>query len=118
MTRHANALWLVAFVVFAYRDLYPLAAFHLTPMDIAEGLVLWIKIAFLAFLAMIIPLGIPRVYVPLNPKSTCSYSTSTANTEPGQGTRKNGASFDSAHEVGTKGPMFSRAPSAQASEIR
>ncbi|KAF5346100.1 hypothetical protein D9757_014021 [Collybiopsis confluens] len=68
MIRHANALWLVAFVVFAYRDLYPLAAFHLTPMDIAEGLVLWIKIAFLAFLALIIPLSIPRVYIPLDPK--------------------------------------------------
>ncbi|KAF9078326.1 hypothetical protein BDP27DRAFT_1412327 [Rhodocollybia butyracea] len=68
LTRHANTLWLIAFAVVGYRDLYPLATFNLTPLDIEEGWIIWTKISLLFILAAVIPLAIPRKYIPLNPK--------------------------------------------------
>ncbi|KAE9396473.1 hypothetical protein BT96DRAFT_996727 [Gymnopus androsaceus JB14] len=68
LTRHANTLWLISFTVFGYRDLYPSATFDLTPLDIEEGWFIWVKIALLFILAIVIPLAIPRRYIPHNPK--------------------------------------------------
>ncbi|KIK51558.1 hypothetical protein GYMLUDRAFT_50501 [Collybiopsis luxurians FD-317 M1] len=72
LTRHANTLWLFTFAIFAYRDLYPSATFDLTPVDIEEGRIIWVKIALLAILAIVIPLAIPRMYIPYNPKEPSS----------------------------------------------
>ena len=65
----ANLLtFLSALGVYAYRDLWPLAKYNGRPADVAEGPVLWIKIALLAFTAVFIPLFVPRKYIPLDPK--------------------------------------------------
>ena len=59
---------LSSFGVYAYRDLWPLAKYGGEPADAAEGSVLWVKIALLAFTAVFIPLFVPRRYIPLDPK--------------------------------------------------
>ena len=43
-------------IVYAYRDLWPLATFTLVPMDVAEGVLLWVKISILTTAAIILPL--------------------------------------------------------------
>ncbi|KAJ7720271.1 hypothetical protein DFH07DRAFT_760895 [Mycena maculata] len=66
--RHLDALLLCNFGVYSYRDVFPLATFILSPMDLWEGWVLWPKIIVLFAVSGIIPLVIPRKYTPLNPK--------------------------------------------------
>ena len=59
---------LSALGVYAYRDLWPLAKYDGEPADAAEGSVLWIKMALLAFTIVFIPLFVPRIYVPVDLK--------------------------------------------------
>ncbi|KAF8803419.1 multidrug resistance-associated ABC transporter [Phlegmacium glaucopus] len=74
-TRHTSTrsniiILLSAFTVYAYRDLWPLATYTQTPADgDGEGsnIVIWLKIVTLAFTAVVIPLFIPRRYIPINP---------------------------------------------------
>ncbi|KAF8957025.1 multidrug resistance-associated ABC transporter [Flammula alnicola] len=68
-TRHNIIVLLSAFVVYAYRDLWPLGTYTKQPADIAEGKILIVKIGVLAFTAVVIPLFIPRRYVPVDPKN-------------------------------------------------
>ncbi|KAK7466190.1 hypothetical protein VKT23_004914 [Stygiomarasmius scandens] len=67
LIRHVNTIHFVAFVVYAYRDLYPLTLFDQTPQDAAEGSLLWARVGLLTFVAIVIPLVIPRQYIPFNP---------------------------------------------------
>ncbi|KAF8157969.1 hypothetical protein B0H34DRAFT_797400 [Crassisporium funariophilum] len=68
LTRHVNSVLLVAFAVYLYRDIWPLATYNLKPIDLSEGVFLWVKVAVLTFTAVVIPLFIPRQYVPVDPK--------------------------------------------------
>ncbi|KAI0066573.1 P-loop containing nucleoside triphosphate hydrolase protein [Artomyces pyxidatus] len=65
--RHLNLLLLATFCVYAYRDLWPLATFTLSPADQLEDALLWVKISLLTFASIFIPLTIPRQYMPYNP---------------------------------------------------
>ncbi|CCL99480.1 uncharacterized protein FIBRA_01498 [Fibroporia radiculosa] len=67
-SRHLNAVLLTAWVVYMYRDVWPLVTFTLIPMDAVEGRILWAKVVTLTFGAVIVPLLVPRRYVPVNPK--------------------------------------------------
>ena len=58
----------MAFTIYVYRDIWPLATFNLRPADLADGPLLWAKIGLLTFTAVIIPLFIPRQYTPIDPK--------------------------------------------------
>ncbi|KAF8157953.1 multidrug resistance-associated ABC transporter [Crassisporium funariophilum] len=69
ITRHNNFVLLVACSVYLYRDVWPLATYTQTPVDISEGHLLWAKVAVVTFSAVIIPLFIPRQYVPIDPKN-------------------------------------------------
>ena len=51
-----------------YRDIWPLATFSREPKDLQEGYILWIKFSTITLTAVIIPLFIPRRYVPVDPK--------------------------------------------------
>ena len=62
--RHMNFVLLVTWLVFAYRDLWPLATYTLSPVDASEGPLLWAKIGVLTLGAVVIPLTIPRNYAP------------------------------------------------------
>ncbi|KAJ6585523.1 multidrug resistance-associated ABC transporter [Mycena capillaripes] len=67
--KHLNSLLLTTFGVYFYRDIFPLATFALVPMDVAEGQLLWIKIVILFAISGIIPLVMPRQYIPVDPKN-------------------------------------------------
>lgn len=67
VTKHLIVVLLAAWGVYVYRDLWPLATFTLEPEDLAEGWILWVKIALLTFAAAIVPIIMPRQYVPFNP---------------------------------------------------
>ncbi|CCM05744.1 uncharacterized protein FIBRA_07976 [Fibroporia radiculosa] len=64
--RHLNAVLFTAWVVYVYRDVWPLVTFTLTPVDTGEGLILWAKVVTLTFAAVVVPLLVPRRYVPAN----------------------------------------------------
>ncbi|KAF9072745.1 P-loop containing nucleoside triphosphate hydrolase protein [Rhodocollybia butyracea] len=63
---HLNVTLLIIFGVYAYRDVYPLCTYSSVVQDGSEGWILWTKIGVLFAVAALIPLLIPRVYVPLN----------------------------------------------------
>ncbi|KAJ8703097.1 hypothetical protein PTI98_001750 [Pleurotus ostreatus] len=71
-------LLLVTFGVYTYRDLYPLCTYTLSPVDLPAGFIkenavlvnlLWAKIAVLFVTAIVIPLIMPRTYIPVDPKN-------------------------------------------------
>lgn len=66
---HLVALLLVAFGVYVWRDLLPFATIYRYPVD-GGGWLTWTRIGVLAFAAVVIPLCIPRPYVPLDPKAS------------------------------------------------
>src|ERR1700761_4829343 len=65
---HLSSLLLGIFSVYAYRNIWPLLTFTLSPADAYEGALLWVKIGLLAFGAIVVPLLVPRQYIPINPK--------------------------------------------------
>ncbi|EIW53710.1 P-loop containing nucleoside triphosphate hydrolase protein [Trametes versicolor FP-101664 SS1] len=67
---HASILIAVTWCVYMYRDVWPLATFTESPADLAEGKVLWAKVALLFLGGVALPLLTPRQYIPLNPKNT------------------------------------------------
>ncbi|KAG9098020.1 hypothetical protein FS749_004906 [Ceratobasidium sp. UAMH 11750] len=69
---HLVTLLLIALGVYAWRDLMPLSTFSLHPADAAGGWLTWTRIGVLSFAAVVVPLCIPRPYVPLDPKNPSS----------------------------------------------
>ncbi|KII86412.1 hypothetical protein PLICRDRAFT_144122 [Plicaturopsis crispa FD-325 SS-3] len=77
---HLVVVLLVAWSVFSYRNLWPLATFTLVPRDRADGWLLWAKAVVLTSVSIVVPLFSPRRYVPFNasdprepsPEETCS----------------------------------------------
>lgn len=65
-THHLNIVLLVPFVVYAYRDLWPLATYTSSPADGVEGKKLWFKIACITLAAVFLPLSAPRQYIPVD----------------------------------------------------
>ena len=68
MTRHNNFVLFTALVVYVYRDVWPLATYTENPVDESEGALIWTKLVALFTTAVIIPLVVPRQYVPVDPK--------------------------------------------------
>ena len=68
MTRHNNSVLFIALVVYVYRDIWPLATYTENPVDGSEGALIWTKLVVLFITAVIIPLFVPRQYVPVDPK--------------------------------------------------
>ncbi|KLO19974.1 P-loop containing nucleoside triphosphate hydrolase protein [Schizopora paradoxa] len=66
--RHLVTVLLFTFAIFAYRDVWPLATYTHVPMDQAEGALLWVKFGILTVSALVVPLCIPRQYIPVDPK--------------------------------------------------
>ncbi|KAF8963030.1 multidrug resistance-associated ABC transporter [Flammula alnicola] len=67
-TRHNVLILLSAFMVYIYRDIWPVATYTEVPKDAAQGYLLWITITILSITAVGIPLFVPRRYVPVDPK--------------------------------------------------
>ena len=51
---------LVLWGVYLYRDVWPLATYNRTPVDVKDGFYIWLKISLLTFAAVILPLVSPR----------------------------------------------------------
>ncbi|KAH9166806.1 hypothetical protein EDB89DRAFT_2115743 [Lactarius sanguifluus] len=66
---HLSSLLLGTFSVYAYRNIWPLLTFTLSPVDTREGPLLWVRIGLLAFAAIVIPLLVPYQYIPIDPKA-------------------------------------------------
>jgi hypothetical protein len=69
IVKHLNMLLIVTLFVYAYRDIFPLITYQRVPLDIAEGWILWAKSITLVIAAVIVPLFIPRQYIPVDPKN-------------------------------------------------
>ncbi|EIM92492.1 uncharacterized protein STEHIDRAFT_127305 [Stereum hirsutum FP-91666 SS1] len=65
---HLLVVLFATFLVLAYRNIWPLLTFTLQPADLRQGALLWAHLSLLAFAAVVIPLAVPRPYVPLDPK--------------------------------------------------
>ncbi|KAI9449923.1 hypothetical protein BJY52DRAFT_1192187 [Lactarius psammicola] len=57
---HLSSLLLVTFSVYAYRNIWPLLTFTLSPVDAWEGALLWVRIGLLGLAAVMIPLLDPQ----------------------------------------------------------
>ncbi|KAJ3519263.1 hypothetical protein NMY22_g13286 [Coprinellus aureogranulatus] len=68
LVRHNIAILFSELAVYAYRNLWPLATYTKQPADLAEGWLLWAKLGALAFTAILVPVFIPSVYTPIDPK--------------------------------------------------
>ncbi|KAF9645156.1 hypothetical protein BDM02DRAFT_3189933 [Thelephora ganbajun] len=68
---NTHLVWVLfgTWVVYGYRDIYPLGTFALQPLDFHEGWLMWTKLAVLTFAATIVPSFIPTQYVPFDPKN-------------------------------------------------
>ena len=73
---HLSSLLLGTFSVYAYRNIWPLLTFTLSPADADEGALLWVRISLLAFAAVVIPVTVPRHYTPIDPKARLSLTIS------------------------------------------
>ncbi|PBK77153.1 hypothetical protein ARMSODRAFT_949046 [Armillaria solidipes] len=68
VARHFNVVLLAAFGVYFYRNLFPLLTYTL-PMQDPESSILWAKIVLLGVVAVLVPLIMPRAYIPVDAKS-------------------------------------------------
>jgi hypothetical protein len=59
-SKHLQILFSLCFLLYAYRDLWPLATWTAMPKDISEGGILWFKITLLAMVGLVLPLAQPR----------------------------------------------------------
>ena len=67
---HLSSVLFTTWLMFAYRDLWPLATFTLQPADASEGPILWAKVGALTTAATVVPLLMPRTYIPYDPTVT------------------------------------------------
>ena len=68
LSPHLTFISFAVFVIYAYRDLWPLMTFALRPLDEAEGKILWVKIALATWAGVLGPACEPYPYLPLHPK--------------------------------------------------
>jgi hypothetical protein len=67
-TKHLNTVLLVTLIIYVYRDLFPFITYHRVPFDLSEGWILWAKVSALFIASAVVPLFIPRQYIPVDPK--------------------------------------------------
>ncbi|KAG8908974.1 hypothetical protein FRB99_000077 [Tulasnella sp. 403] len=67
VSKHLTTLLLLAFGIWAYRDLYPLATFTLKPMDGDGGWLTWVRIGLLGLAGAVIPVFTPYRFIPVDP---------------------------------------------------
>ncbi|KAL4069345.1 P-loop containing nucleoside triphosphate hydrolase protein [Scleroderma citrinum] len=70
---HLVVMLLVLFLVYAYRDLYPLLTFTQVPQDLHEGGLLWAKVSILTTISIVLPLLCPTQYIPVDPANPSEF---------------------------------------------
>jgi len=66
---HVAYILLLTWGIFIYRDLWPLATFTLEPLDSAGAPLIWVEIGLVSYAAVVVPLSVPRQYIPVDPKN-------------------------------------------------
>lgn len=61
---HLSSISFAILAVYAYRDVWPLMTFTLQPKDLAEGDILWARLALIAFVGALEPVFEPYPYIP------------------------------------------------------
>ncbi|KAG8912149.1 hypothetical protein FRC00_005159 [Tulasnella sp. 408] len=69
VSKHLTTLLFVTWSVYAYRDLYPLATYTKHPVDAADGWITWVRVGLLTLVGAVLPLVVPRRFVPVDPKN-------------------------------------------------
>ncbi|KAH8072269.1 hypothetical protein BXZ70DRAFT_1074090 [Cristinia sonorae] len=69
ITKHLSFTLLTTWLVFVYRDIFPLITYHLRPIDAEYGSLLWTSIGILSLAAVVVPLCAPRIYEPVDPEN-------------------------------------------------
>jgi len=67
---NTHATWNLfgTWVVYVWRDVYPLGTFTFQPLDIEEGWLMWTNFGLLSVAAVFVPLFVPTEYIPLDPE--------------------------------------------------
>ena len=65
---HLETTLFVSWLVFVYRDVWPLATYTQEPEDAAEGWLIWTHIGLLTLSAILVPGFSPRQYRPVDPE--------------------------------------------------
>lgn len=73
------SIFFSALCVYVYRDVWPLATFNNVPLDLGEGQLLWVKIGMMALISLIIPLSVPRKYIPYDSEVRCAFTNICTN---------------------------------------
>lgn len=73
LRRHATFLSILAFAVFAIRDLWPIALYDREPVDGQLGWLLWTRIGLVGYIGLVVPIVLPGVYVPVDPNVSPIY---------------------------------------------
>ena len=81
---HLTFVLLASCTVYGVRDIWPLMTYTLQPLDIQEGVLLWVKIALLVMSGVVVPLVSPRQYTPADPQVCYAQLTNCkqSNTSP------------------------------------
>jgi hypothetical protein len=64
---HATLATLGVLGAYAYRDVWPLVAFGLSPADAHEGWLIWTKISLAGIAGILVPMAEPHIYIPFDP---------------------------------------------------
>ncbi|KAJ6501692.1 hypothetical protein C8R47DRAFT_1193380 [Mycena vitilis] len=67
--KHLNTVLVAALLIYVYRDLFPFITYNRVPLDQLEGWILWAKLIGLFIAGAVVPLFIPRQYIPVDPKN-------------------------------------------------
>ncbi|WWC87878.1 uncharacterized protein L201_002776 [Kwoniella dendrophila CBS 6074] len=63
---HVDTLLFIGWCIYAYRDIWPLFTYNLSPSDLNNAIT-WSRVVILSVAAVLIPLLRPRTYVPADP---------------------------------------------------
>ncbi|CAK5280078.1 unnamed protein product [Mycena citricolor] len=66
--KHLNTVFVATLITYLYRNVFPLITYTREPLDAAEGVLFHIKFALLLVASVIVPLFVPRQYVPEDPE--------------------------------------------------
>jgi len=66
--QHLGYILSATWLAYATRDLFPLSTYTLAPLDISDPF-LWPKVGVLTVAGVVVPLCIPAIYIPVDPRT-------------------------------------------------
>ncbi|KAI0711040.1 P-loop containing nucleoside triphosphate hydrolase protein [Cerioporus squamosus] len=75
---HTSLVLLAVWIVYVYRDIWPLATYTLVPADASKGWILWVEICALTLAGILVPLLTPRQRISVGKEESESSPEQTA----------------------------------------